>query len=69
MPVERERLALSVTEAAEALGISRPSVYQLIAQENGLPSFRCGRRRLIPVAALRAWIEAEAQAGGGAARG
>lgn len=66
MPENRERLAVSVTEAAALLGVSRPTVYTLLERGGGLPSFRCGRRRLIPVAALRAWIEAQA---GGAARG
>ncbi len=68
MDARNERLAVSVTEAAALLGVSRPTVYTLLERGGGLPSFRCGRRRLIPVAALRAWIEAEAQAGGGAAR-
>jgi excisionase family DNA binding protein len=45
------RLALSPTEAAEALGLSRPSVYGLL-NSGQLPSVRAGNRRLIAVAAV-----------------
>lgn len=50
-----EPLAVSVTEAAKLLGVSRPTMYTLLNQE-GFPSFRVGGRRLIPLAAMRRWI-------------
>jgi excisionase family DNA binding protein len=49
------RLAISVTEAAERLGVSRNTVYTAIRSDE-MPTFRMGRRTLIPVDALRRWI-------------
>lgn len=50
-----EKLALSVTEAAEALGISRRSVYNLI-KSDGFPVLELGGRRVIPVDLLQDWM-------------
>ncbi len=52
----RERLAYSVEEAAVLLGISRTSAY-LAAQRGEIPSRMIGRRRVVPVVALRAYLE------------
>lgn len=41
-----DRLAYSVDEAAQALGISRARLYELIA-DGTIPSVKLGRRRLI----------------------
>ena len=49
------KLALTVREAGEALGLSHRSVQDLIAAQ-ALPIVRCGRRVLIPVEGLRAWL-------------
>jgi excisionase family DNA binding protein len=46
-----ERLALTVTEAAAVLGISRALAYELVAR-NELPSIRLGRRLVVPKVAL-----------------
>lgn len=54
-----DKLAYSVAEAAEALGISRPTVYNLIHQE-GFPAFKVGNRTLISVSDLRQWVTAQA---------
>lgn len=45
------RLAISVTEAAELLGISRALAYELVARGE-LPSVRLGRRLVVPRVAL-----------------
>jgi excisionase family DNA binding protein len=45
------RLALNVNEVAEALGISRSTVFLLISSGQ-LPSFQIGKRRLISVQAI-----------------
>ena len=45
------RLALSVTEAAALLGISRALAYELVARGE-LPSIRLGRRLVVPKVAL-----------------
>lgn len=53
-------LTVSTTEAARLLGISRPTVYELLRQ-NAFPSFQVGTRRLIPVAGLQAWVAAQSE--------
>ena len=63
-------LTYSITEAAEALGVSRPTMYALIHQE-GFPVLRVGNRRLISKRLLAEWVDEQAQkdtaqAGGGA---
>ena len=52
------RLALRPKEAAEALGISERSLRMLLPE---LPVVRRGKIVLIPVQALRAWLEEQAQ--------
>lgn len=54
-----ERLAYSLTETAEVLGISRPTVYALIKQP-GFPVFQIGGRKLVSVDGLREWVLKEA---------
>ena len=56
-------IAISVSEAARLLGVSRPKVYQLMQQER-LPSFKVGTRTLIPVADLQKWVAARTGKGG-----
>ncbi|MEL6981776.1 MAG: helix-turn-helix domain-containing protein [Actinomycetota bacterium] len=51
-----ERLALSVSEAAEALGISRASAYECI-RIGDLPSIRMGGRILVPRRQLEALLD------------
>ncbi|MCI9114785.1 MAG: helix-turn-helix domain-containing protein [Oscillibacter sp.] len=57
------KLAYSVEEAAEALGVSRSLVYRLIHQ-SGFPSVKLRGRRLISAELLAEW--GRLQAGGGA---
>jgi excisionase family DNA binding protein len=45
------RLTLSVTEAAQVLGISRALAYELVAQGE-LPSLQFGRRLVVPSRAI-----------------
>lgn len=55
------RLALSVEEVADSLGISRPVAYELTRRE-GFPVVRVSERRLIvPVDALRRWLDEQAE--------
>ena len=51
-----DRLLLRPVEAAEAIGIGRSKVYELLASGE-LPSIRIGGSVRVPVAALHAWIE------------
>jgi excisionase family DNA binding protein len=46
-----ERLALSVAEAAAALGVSKDAIYDAVRCHE-LPAIRVRRRILIPLAAL-----------------
>lgn len=55
-------IAISVSEAAQLLGVSRPKIYQLMQQKH-LPSFKVGTRTLIPVADLRSWVTARIRKG------
>ena len=57
-----DRVTLSVAETAAALGVSRPTVYNLLHRQD-FPSFRVGGRTLVSAEGLREWVAA--QAGGG----
>ena len=50
-----DKLAYSLTETAQALGVSRPTVYALI-KKPGFPVFQIGGRKLVSVEGLRDWI-------------
>lgn len=51
-----ERLLLRPREAAEAIGVGRSKVYELLASGK-LPCIRVGSSVRVPVDALRAWID------------
>ena len=53
------RLALSKTEAADALGVSVDFLEQHVLHE--LRIVRRGRRRLTPITELQRWIDLNAQ--------
>ncbi|MCL9654712.1 MULTISPECIES: helix-turn-helix domain-containing protein [Pseudomonas] len=55
-------LSVSVEDAARIVGYSRSGVYELIASGN-LKAFKLGRRRLILMTELKAWIERAAKDG------
>ena len=59
-----ERLAYRPAEAAVALGVSRPTVYQLMHRTD-FPSLKIGTRTLIPVDGLKRWLEAQSNGGVG----
>ena len=55
-------LALPPEGAAQALNIPRSAIYRLMAQArqgdpDGLPSIKVGKRRLVPMSALEAFIQ------------
>lgn len=56
----QEKIALNVTETAEVLGVSRTVVYQLMHRDD-FPSFKIGKRTLVPKAALEAWVNKQAE--------
>lgn len=53
-----DRLLLRPAEAAEAIGVGRSKLYELVASGE-LPSIRVGASVRIPVDALRAWIDGQ----------
>ena len=65
MSERQEPFAVSTTEAARLLGVSRPTIYTLINRSD-FPAFKVGTRTLVSVAGLERWIEAQA---GGASNG
>ena len=56
-----DRLAVSPAEAARLVGIGRTTIYQAIGS-GALRSLKIGKRRLIMIASLRAWLEPARQA-------
>lgn len=59
MPIDR-RIAVSVTEAAQLLGLSRPTVYKLI-HRGDFPVMRVGSRTLIHREKLEAWAASQTE--------
>ena len=55
-----DKLAYSLTETAQVLGVSRPTVYALI-QRPGFPVFQIGGRKLVSVEGLRDWVRNQAE--------
>lgn len=55
------RLAISVAECGEALGLGRTKIYELI-NSGELESLRVGRRRLIKLASVNALLSPDPSA-------
>ena len=51
-----DRLTLTVDEAGELLGISRPTAFKLV-KERKIPSLRLGRRVVIPRVAIQKLLD------------
>ncbi|MDP4119588.1 MAG: helix-turn-helix domain-containing protein [Bacillota bacterium] len=51
-----ERLTISVEEMAKELGISKPTAYML-ANSEGFPVLKIGKRKVVPVQGLQEWIK------------
>ena len=62
IPIKPQKLTYSVAEAAEALGVSKTVMYQII-RIKGFPVIAVGNRRLIPIEGLKRWLEEQAQKG------
>lgn len=58
-----QKLVLSIDEAAEALGVSRAHGFRL-ADEGVIPTVRLGRRRVVPIDALRRMLDPQNAAAG-----
>lgn len=55
----RDALAVSPAQAARLAGISRSTLYEAL-KSGALPSLKLGKRRLIRITALEAWLDAHA---------
>lgn len=55
-------LSVSVEEAARMTGTTRSGIYEVMAKGD-LQTFKLGKRRLILMTELKAWIERAAKAG------
>lgn len=56
---------ISIPEAADFLGVSRPSLYKQIEKDDSFPLLRIGRRCLIPTEQLGKWIDEHSRNRGG----
>lgn len=54
-----EKIAFSVSEAARALGVSRPTLYKILERPD-FPKVRVGSRIVIPRSLFISWLEKEA---------
>lgn len=57
---DNAKIAVSVPEAAELLGVSVPTVYQL-ARRADFPAFKVGARTLISRQRLELWVQQQAE--------
>lgn len=62
MEKTKEKRCMTVQELGEELGICRDRAYQL-ANSEGFPAVRIGRRLVIPVAAFDRWLAEHTGAG------
>ena len=60
-----ERIAVSVTEAAEMMGMCPKSVYRLTKRAD-FPAFKAGNRTVISVEGLQEWVRRQATGEGAA---
>ena len=60
-PQTETRYALSIEEACRSAGVGKTLIYSEIKAKR-LATLKIGRRRLVPVSALRAWLNAHQQA-------
>ena len=59
MEAKTERKTLTITEASEALGVSRNKAYEA-ARRGEIPTIRIGKRILVPVAAFERMLQGAA---------
>jgi len=54
-----DKLTLTLTQAAEAMNVSEPTM-RYIVQQAEFPAFRVGKRWVIPVDTFNEWLNARA---------
>lgn len=58
---ELPKLTYTLTSAAKALNISKPTMEKLVNRAD-FPAFKAGRRWIIPAEGLSQWLQAQAAA-------
>lgn len=58
--IDQNRIAVSAAEAAQLLGVSRPTIYSFMRMPD-FPSFKLGGRTLISVDGLREWVKKQTE--------
>lgn len=56
IPTRREKLVLSVPEAAQLLGISASKMYEVVRIQ-GFPAIKVGKRVLVNAKKLESWLD------------
>ena len=59
-----DRVTVNAEECAILLGVSKPTVYELLHRD-GFPCFKLGTRTLISVDGLRRWVQKQTEGGDG----
>ena len=54
-PTNTDKMVLTIPELAQELGVCEKTAY-ILANSDGFPSFRLGRRLLTPRDALKDWL-------------
>lgn len=57
-----EKISLSVTEAAQLLGVSRPTMYSIVKRDDFDAVYKVGSRTLIHRRKLEAWATRQTEA-------
>lgn len=63
-PYPTDKTTMSVKEAAAALGIALPKMYEITERADFDALVRVGRKKIILVHRFWSWVERQAQAGG-----
>ena len=53
-----DKLTITIAEAAQRLGISKPSAY-ILARREDFPAFNIGNRVVVYAAGLEDWVKAQ----------
>ncbi len=59
----QNKLAVSVSEMAQMLSVSRPTAYEIIRRKDFHGAFKVGTRTLISVDAIQDWIKRQTEEG------
>ena len=61
MERNEEKITMNVSEAAAALGISRPTFYEIMRREDFDCVLKIGRRKLVSRSKLEEWVKRQTE--------